>query len=377
MEKDKKIGIITYHSANNYGAMLQVYALQEVVKKYEKDVYIIDYRNEKVENNYKIFKFHGKNPIRLVKQLVKNLKNLPQNYRRNQKFINFKNTYMSLSKDQYKSQVALKNNPPDYDVYITGSDQVWSTHITGELEDAYALNFGKDTVKRISYAASIGKSKIEEKDKEQYQKKLAKMDCISVREDMAKEELQKLISKDIEVVLDPTLLMNTKEWDKIANQSQEKIRGEYILVYELLKDDRIQKIVEMLKRKTNLKIVSLKSLSIKKEDIDKDEYVTGPIEFVSLIKNAKYVVTNSFHGTVFSILYEKEFFVVPPQKTGARMVHLLEKLELKEKMLTEDEIEQVNLAQKTDYKKVKGILEKERQQSIKFLVESIKNKCSK
>jgi len=373
MDKDKKIGIITYHSANNYGAMLQVYALQEIVKKYYKDVHIIDYRNKKVEDNYKILKFHGKNPIRLTKQLIQNLKNLPRNYRRNKKFVDFKNTYMQLSQNKYKSQIDLKQNAPDYDVYITGSDQVWSTHITGELEDAYTLNFGKDTVKRISYAASIGKSKIEEKYQKQYQTKLAKMDCISVREEIAKEELQKFMQKDMEVVLDPTLLMDTKEWDKIADQSQEKIEEEYILVYELLQDNTIKKIVEMLKEKTNLKVVSLKSCSISKEDIYKDEYITGPIEFVSLIKHAKYVVTNSFHGTVFSLLYEKEFFAIPPQKTGARIISLLEKLKLRKRIVTESEIEQLHLEEKIDYKKVKEILEKERQQSIKFLVKSIED----
>lgn len=365
----KKIGIITFHSAHNYGAMLQAYALQSKLR--QEDVKIIDYRNKNIDKVYRLIKV-SKNPIKAIKLLYKSLKNYKSNKKRYDSFNSFMLDNYKLT-ERYNSLKELKNRYPKCDVYITGSDQVWNPDIVGELSDAYTLNFGDENIKRTSYAASIGNSKIEEKYKNDYRDKLNKIDCISVREETARENLKKIIDKNIDVVLDPTLLLTKEEWDENLNKCKNNnISEKYILAYVVEPDEEYNKIVNYLSEKTGLKVVHFEIENRKLNNVLESAYTQGPFEFVNLIKNAEYVVATSFHATVFSVIYNRKFVVVPHRKTASRVINLLEKLDIQDRIFYNlEELKNKDYDSKIDWNKVEKNLNKEREHSIKWLENAI------
>ena len=157
----KKIGIITFHSAHNYGAMLQVYALQNIIEKLNNESCVINYRNNKIDYEYKVQNIKSKNPINIIKKTIDSIVNYKVKSPKYNNFDSFMNKKLNLSKE-YRMIKNLNNQPPSYDIYITGSDQVWNSGIVGELSDAYTLNFGDGKAKKVSYAASMVNPDIKE-----------------------------------------------------------------------------------------------------------------------------------------------------------------------------------------------------------------------
>ena len=368
----KKIGIITFHNAHNYGAMLQAYALQQKLLENNK-VEIIDFRNSYIDKNYKLFR-RSRNPVNMIKFFINDLKEYKKNKERYDKFENFiKNNYI-LTKEHYNSEKELKENAPELDIYITGSDQVWNCNIAGRLLDAYTLNFGKKGAKRISYAPSIGMSEIDEKYKQEYINKLSIIDKISVREESAKESLIKIIDKNIDVVLDPTLLLTREEWDKRISEKIDdfKINQKYILAYVVKKDENYNKMVNYLSEKTRLNVVHFQNENKNFKNLCVSAYTEGPFEFVNLIKNAEYVICTSFHATVFSIIYNKKFWVIPHKETGSRVTNLLEKLGILDRVKNNlEEFKKLDYDKAIDYERVNKKLDEERKKSINWLNNAI------
>lgn len=363
----KKIKIITFHSAHNYGAILQVYALQRVLSE-ENNVEVINYRNNNIDNTYKLI-----NPETLktiIKSITKNILYFHRNITRYNKFENIIKEKLNLTK-KYNSEEEIKKDFPKADIYITGSDQVWNTSITKGLQDSYTLNFGDDSTRRISYAASIGKSKLTDAEKEVFKEKILKLDYISVREEDAKKILTPVINKPIEVVLDPTLLISKEEWqNEIKNIKKEK--EEYILAYTVGADDEYYKIINELSKKTNLRVIHFETRNKKIKNVLRNAYTSDPFEFINLIKNAKYVVCTSFHATVFSIIFNKKFFVIPHKITGSRVYNLLNKLEIENRAVKNlEEFKKIDYDEEINYEKTKILLEKERNKSLDWIKKAI------
>lgn len=356
-EKMKEIGILTFHRAHNYGAVLQAYALQK-----KTDSFIIDYYNPYIYNQYKLFKPLRKNLIRYISSLINDFRNYKVNKKR----------YISFEKVISKFPLISQKEINDLSILITGSDQVWNPNITGGLSDIYTLNFGKEKVKRISYAASIGNINNVEKYKKEYKDKLSKLDKISVREESAKIELEKILPyKKIDIVLDPTLLLTEKEWsNEIKNIKTENKK--YILAYVVEENDEFIKIVNDLSKKTGLGVIHFGQTNPGYDNEIKSYYTSGPFEFISLIKNAEYIVATSFHATVFSIIFNKKFWIVPHKTTGSRVIDFLNKLGISNRAVnTLAEFNKKNYDEEIDYDKVNKILEKEREKSIKWLTDAI------
>lgn len=365
----KKVGIVTFHNTDNYGAELQAYALQETVKslgdKY--DVKIIDYRNSILEKNYKLFSIKGENIRLKIRSLIGNIIYLKKNICRRKSFRMYRKSNFYLT-SKYKSDKKIKNEYPKFDIYITGSDQVWNHNIVGELSDIYTLNFGDKNIRRISYAASIGLNSISEEYKEIYFKKLQCLDSISVREKKAKDILNQIVNKNIEVVLDPTLLLTKIEWNKkIENLEKKNKKEKYILAYVVAPDKEYTKIVNQLSKKTGLKIIHFGKKDIYK-GIQESAYTEGPLEFINYIRNAEYVVATSFHATVFSIIFNKNFFIVPHKNTSSRVTNLLERLNLSDRIFySNEEFEKFNINAEIDWNSVEKMLSIERTNSIDWL----------
>ncbi len=370
MKKNKKVDIITFQCAHNYGAILQVYALQQTIEKMHKKVEIINYKNKIIERQYKVINVDRKNLKNFLKSIVSDILFFQKRYKRYQNFEKFVKERLNLTKI-YKSEEALKNEPPIADVYITGSDQVWNSNITYGLQDAYTLNFGKKNIKRISYAASIGNSKISDNEKEIYKEKISIINNISVREESGKKALEQIIYSPIEVVLDPTLLLTKKQWEneiKTLTGNKEK----YILAYVVEKDEQYIKIVNDLSEKTGLKIIHFGKTNPGYKNVLKSAYTEGPLEFINYIKNAEYVVATSFHATVFSVIFHKKFFIIPHKKTGSRVTNLLDKLGIENRTFnTLEEFKNIDYNFGTNWDNVEERLGKERKKSLDWLEKSI------
>ena len=366
----KKIGIITFHSAYNYGAMLQVFALQEfLLKKY--DVRIINYRNQDIDNQYKLFRIVKGNIYQKAKCIISSALFFSQNYRRNKNFLEFMNTSLNLT-NEYSSKIDLAQKLPLFDIYIAGSDQIWNTDITNGLNDVYTLGFAPKDKKRISYAASIGDSKIVRRERELFIEKLSNLDKISVREETAKKELEIIgLNKKISVVVDPTLLITANEWGKIISSCKREYEH-YIFAYYVAEDDSYYDILNELSTVTGIPVIHANKRRGKIKSVKANCYTNGPLDFINLIKNAEYVVTTSFHATVFSIIFNKKFWVVPHKKTGSRVVDLLNKLGLSSRAVNSFEgFKKKKYDEDINWKKVNEELAIEREKSINWLLNAI------
>lgn len=373
-----KIGIITFNSAHNYGAVLQVWALQEKLKNEGHQVEVINYRIPAIDNLYQVFVPRWISRNSMVNRVCHKLQymkarvRIPEKSKRYKKFEDFINNVLPTTVP-YHNYEALKNAKFDYDLLITGSDQVWNGNITRGISGAYFLAFGDEKVKRISYAASIGKDAFDEEEKIVVQKYLKGLDYISVREEKAKTAVEELTDKEVDLVLDPTLLLDREKYDTLKKPFPVK-GGDYIFVHNvhLVKvDARLNAIVEEISKRTGLPVVNNRADYSFKNEIGKFSE-GGPEEFLGVIDGAKFVITNSFHATVFSTIYEKKFITVPHFKNPDRMRNLLQMFGLENHLIAEVKDIPKDLSElDVDYAKVNELRKKARVTSEAYLQKAI------
>lgn len=300
-----KIGILTFHRAINYGALLQAYALEKVLNDIGAEAEIIDYRAPYIENLY----YKG-NPRNNFNKKLKFLVGRVKSSKKYNKFKMFVNKHIKLS-PTYKNSVELKENDKQYRMYISGSDQVWNPDCSG-FDKVYFLDFTAKE-KKASYAASIGTKTINKKYETEALKLIADYSYISVREKQGKEYLENnnIISS---VEIDPTLLLDKTYWVKISKKTKYQ-KEKYILLYMLVYSESLVQFAKKLAKEKGCKLIRI-GRGHDKEII----YAPGigPDEYISLINDAEYVVTNSFHGTAFSINLNKRFFVELQNAENAR-----------------------------------------------------------
>ncbi len=338
----KRVGIITFYKSENIGAVLQAYALQKKLHNLGFQAEIIQY-TDKIKRSAKMNKvkrvFH-----KLWFDVIKRGIFRDRKWRRTCDFVN---THILLSKEKYSSSVTLHRTPPVYDVYITGSDQVWNPNITGN-DESYFLTFAPAEKRRISYGASLGNIDILNKNPEKIKYLLRQLDAISVREKDAAEAIEQLTGNSVTQVLDPTILLTNEDWSSLTKEMAPLTEKPYILCYYIPGDPAIEQGIRnaanYLKQKTGYEIINLgkkdkERIRFSKEDV----FDNGPLEFLWYVEHASYVVTNSFHGTAFSINFKKPFFV--PRKSNenktksraSRIVSILELTGLSERMFEIDD----------------------------------------
>ncbi len=376
--------IITMHKVYNYGSALQAWALQETIRKIGFDCTLIDY----LYPNQYYFSHASKvviSQIPFYKRLrISKLVNYVKRrylYRHEEQkllFQTFWNKHFLLT-EEYKAPEELLNNPPKADCYITGSDQVWNPN-TMYGDPSFFLNFGNTNVSRIAYAASFGTNEIPSEYQYRYREFLLKYNHIGVREKSGQSLVFALSDKESSLVCDPTLLLTQEDYEALAKESTIKIDKPYLLAYILdyayNPRPAIDSIIQQVAKKLGLHVVYL--LCGNQNGFKwgtTTVSAAGPNEFVSLFRNASFVVTSSFHGTVFSLLHEKSFYaVLPAENKDSRISSLLTDLGLSERGIRANQSfslsKESNLA--VDYQVVNSRISRLRNRSLEFLFESMK-----
>ena len=295
-----RIGILTFHSAHNYGAVLQCFALQQYLSK-RHDVYVIDYRPNSIVKGYHWFlwrRFVCKNPLKMFVKSVREISLIRYRKKRFEGFNKFIENKIKLA------EVSTIHSQP-YDYIIIGSDQVWNYNLTNGFDDYF---WGKIEIptctKIISYAASMHDSWPKEIDI-QILDRLKNFTSISVRENQLALKLSKLLNKPIQTVVDPTLLLKKEQWELITRRI---IREKYLLLYQVEQNQTTIDIAHKIANQLNLRLIAI---SAQVEGLNSKEIITSsPEDFVSLFRYANFVVCSSFHGTIFSLLFNVPFYSV-------------------------------------------------------------------
>lgn len=350
-----KIGILTFHRAHNYGAVLQCYALQEVLKSMGHNVSVIDYRQPYIEEIYKVIRpiYWLKNLIRLRKiALLYPIKTV-QRLKRKKNFDNFQNKYLNCTTNSYKEIINL-----DFDLYIVGSDQLWNTKLTGGFDNVYWGNFKKKTNSKIvAYAMSTSLNNLKSIPINELLNSFKNFQFISTREYQIANYIKTIDSNiPVQIVLDPTLITNSNIWESILDHSLKDKK--YILIYKARGD------ISLLKEKA--KILSNK---IHCEIIDLSCGTYTVQEFVSYFKYATYVITTSFHAVAFSLIFERPFYAICLNDGhDDRYVSLLRAIGAENRLVTPDFIPRYDIYSYDEISYKLGVLKKE---SINYLKKCI------
>lgn len=315
-----KIGVLTYYRVLNYGAVLQAYALQKMLKSIGHDVYLINYQPIELTKPY--------NSIAL-KQL-RRFSYVSKIYRRKFLYSPFKKFIEQYLDEgiEYVSAEQLFNNPPKADAYIVGSDQVWRTSLSGD-NDIFFLPFHSKETKKIAYAASCGGDYTFMKDDKKIQL-LKEFDAISVREESLYKELYKE-GIPSQIVVDPTIL-----WDDYSEFIHQNKEGDYIVTYNVHYNSNFRKKLKILKEQLGLPVINIGPNHL----LEANENLKGvsPSQWVNLLYHAKYVYTNSFHGVVFSVNFKKKFFYIPNNvASDSRVVEFLSQIGLQDTIINNEE----------------------------------------
>lgn len=347
----KTVNIITKHSAYNFGAMLQAYALQKTVQELGAECKMIDLRQPKPQTSWS-----WKSPGGIVRNLSYRLhkKDLLQGYSRFEAFID---EYPKTRR--YDSEWDLYADTPSADIYLAGSDQVWNPL---KVSEAAFLRFAPKDKIRATYAASLGISYMPVGAHNLVKEYLEEMDYISVREKTGRDILESLTDKKIDVHVDPTLLRTKEEWERVSIPTT--IKKPYILCYILYRPKWLNKWLKKIRKQTKKEIVLVSSDVYRNVYHNRMVRNAGPKEFLGLLQGADFVISSSFHGVALSIANEKPFYAIVNPDMPSRISNLLETFELSARIVTDKSA--LDFAS-VNYDDVRKILDKEKKKSIEYL----------
>lgn len=370
----KHIGIITLNGYFNYGNRLQNYALQKTLEKmgYEVDTIVNDtkkvQKKSQTEKRTVIdkVKLAAKLPFsELAEKVERKVTNRLYSKRRKMRtelFKEFSKKYINETDFSITENNTPKSLVDSYDYFIVGSDQVWNPHYQKGSSVEF-LTFAPKS-KRISYAASFGISSIPEEYKERYATWLAEMNHISVREHAGANIVNELTGRNVEVVVDPTLLLTKEEWLEISEPASDKPMKGYILTYFLGKIPKERKkYIDKIAKENDLEVINLAQMN------ERTPYLSGPSEFIDYINSAQLFFTDSFHGAAFSIMLNTPFIVFDragsSMSMNSRIDTLLDTFDMETRyfnnFINENELFTV------DFTKVETILENEKAKAMNYL----------
>lgn len=358
----KLASFITVHVGFNFGSKLQAIATSEVLKMVGYDSTCVNYIPPRITRS----RYWGKpilNPIKFTRRLLF----YPFYLISERNFDGYLSKYCKVSKPFYAEDDFIKNCPKA-DVYVSGSDQLWN-YKHNEGNDKHYFFDGIEG-KKIAYASSVGMTSLPEDYAAYVKEQLSQYSAISVREQSAVELLGKM-GISATHVLDPTFMLNKEEWKPFA--SKRLVKEKYIFVYlpyNIKDKDLIYRSVRKIAKEKNLKVVSYSDNVIKDKYADQTIYFVNPGEILSLILHAEVVMTNSFHGTAFSINLNKQFWTYMPSSFSTRITSILNLCGLNDRLL-EEEISDKQMNEIADFNHSNNVLQQERQKAYDFLTKAL------
>lgn len=370
-----RIAVITTSYANNYGALLQTYALQRFLNEnLSQDALALEYLPPWNRHPWRVLAKPGtfKSFLVNIYTLVhfKNFINMGKRAKANRKF---REQFIKLSDQQFFSEEDLQACKDQCDCVICGSDQIWNIDMRADKmpHPVFFLQFAKNwsNVRKVAYAPSVA-DPIPEGAKETLKEYLGIFDALSVREISDVAPLQMLTEKKVHHVLDPVFLLSQKQWSDIASPSP--VKEKYILCYFLSYGSFSDKVVNKLRELTGYKVVNLNINQYDKFHSDKVIWDAGAQDFVGLIKNAEFVCTNSFHCTAFSIIFRKNFVVVNKGWASSRMQSLQTVFGLDNRFVSEQWVDTATAEMlQVDYSLMEERIQKKINESIEYLKEAL------
>lgn len=359
-----KIGIVTYHRAHNYGAVMQALATRFVLEEMGHEVYYVDYWPDYHKEMYALFprkRFKKFNILQKAKFLLL-------------LFIHYKSKKRRINNFEafFKEHIYPYCRPVEesYDIVIYGSDQIWRKQkALGTYNPFYFGQNDLNAKRHISYAASMGIITYDESDKQALKKYLSHLNYISVRETDLKKLVEELGYNCVQS-LDPSLLLNRRQWYSLVN-IQPDILEKYVLYYKLQGNSFVEQELARFALKRNLKLITLYGEA--KEDTEDNLTTASPLRMLSLINGAEFVFTSSYHGLAFSIIFHKPFYAAFMKNSG-RARSLLSELNLLDRLLEPNSLIPRNESV-IDFEKTDRILESKRKPSLEYLRKSISEKC--
>lgn len=382
-KKNTRIGILTFHKAINYGSVLQAWALQQTLKTNEYDSEIIDYEPKELKHLYETRLKDAKGFKRKLKRFL-SLKG--KVFLQREKFQCFRKEDLYLSKEKYTYNSDFGSIADKYDVIITGSDQVWNTNIE-DCDPVFFLPFPFKG-KKIAYACSVNEGRVNERFPEEWLNKwLQQYNFISVREQSGVEKVSSFLDNNMKIynTLDPTLLLDKEMYNSLIG---EKIKQEhYIFLYNMwTKMEGIQ-VARKISEKLGLPVYTLTNqmdmiriIKYSSNGVKVDLQHTGPKDFLNYIYYSDFVITDSFHGTAFSIIFNKEFLTLNAHtdngkyKNDERLKNILSHESLSERFVKIGDIDSFDLRKKIDYKIVNEYRENLKSQSLCLLFDAIEGR---
>lgn len=369
-----KVGVVTMHNVLNFGSVLQAYCVCTIIRRNGFFPEIINYMQPRHTVSGAMAKiirevFAGvpswKCPLLLPKGLLKLLSYFIQR----RKFDNFLKIYLPVDPNVYTSFDEISQSPPQADLYLSGSDQIWNSEWNNGVDRAYFLDFAPEGKPRISYAASFGKDKIKESEADETRKLLGKYSTIGVRESSGVQIVSDLGIQGASHVLDPTMLLSCEEWAQEFKLKRPSEKA-YLLIYSV--ERSLDKLVYATARKIadslGLKIIFLSQAAKlgSMSGCESQRQYASVLDFVRYMYYADFVVASSFHGIAFSINFNRQFVSILPPKYESRLLNLLSIVDLTERIVKTDVNLEIALTP-IDYSVVNPMLKKERAQSLAYL----------
>lgn len=369
-----KVDVITRHSVPNYGSLLQSYATQKAIEKLGHEPEIINYtryeeRYENLANTLVKGKKWDQNALlRFIYRAIQT----PNYYIMYKKFANYRKNFLKETPIEYGNIDELKKNIPKADVYCSGSDQIWGKIGTVDFDEAYFLEFVKEK-KCIAYSSSFGKTKLTNNLEKNLERLLSKYSKLLVRENSAKELLQNKNFNNVQQVLDPTLLLSQEEWIELSKKSNKNIKEKYILIYQLHDNKKFEEYAKKISKNKGIKLLRISPSLYHFSRSGKLVYLPTQYDFLKYFINAEYILTDSFHATVFSIIFNKKFIdILPSNNTGTRIESILNLFDIGNRIL-QSYADMTLIDNNIDYENVNNKLEEERKKSLKLFKEAIEN----
>lgn len=365
------IKVITRHTPSNYGSLLQSIATVRAIESLGHSCEIIDYwKRDEIGVEAIKTSLIGKpawnnNPLKKAAYITLRY---PGEVIATKRFDKMRAKYLKLTRRCYTTEELAQL---DADVFMTGSDQVWGPMLDGKYDANYFLDFVKEGKRKVSYAGSFGRTEFSAEIISAYRSMLSQYNALTVRESSAVQLLKDWGIPCVGQVLDPTLLLNAQQWNEYIDSP---IKGNYVLIYEIHNNPRLDDYAKRFAAHVGLPLVRVSPSLHQATRGGKFVYCPEVGTFLSYIKHAKYMLTDSFHGTAFAINFNTQFIeVLPNNKTGARNQSILQLTDLQNRIVTD--FYDFSLANETiDFSKVNAIIEKERVKSMKLLKEDILSK---